>query len=61
MKLSTLVGASGLSATATPAKGASLFGRIANLHSVISKGNHVQLDREDTSLRLRIDGLLKLK
>lgn len=41
MKLSTLVGASGLSATATPAKGASLFGRIANLHSVISKGNHV--------------------
>ena len=30
MKLSTLVGASGLLATATPVKGAGLFGRIAS-------------------------------
>ena len=47
MKLSTLVGASGLSATATPVKGAGLFGRIASSHSAISKGATMEEDFEE--------------
>jgi len=40
-------GASGLSATATPVKGAGLFGRIASSHSAISKGATMEEDFEE--------------